>query len=237
MKRPLMHEKIILYFGDKSDYLTKPDKSLNPDNRESLEQLCEQLEIPSLITTQQVHETTVYEVTKAEKGIFMIPTEADIIVTKQKNIGLGIFTADCVPLLLYDPEKEVIAAVHAGWRGSVAGIAAHAVDYLIEHHAIKPENVRIFIGPSIKVCCYDVGQDIIDAVQETNHERLTLYEWENRTVCDLVQLNIQFLRSRGCLLRNINRRENICTHCSPEYNSFRRDGEKAGRQISIISLI
>ena len=232
-----MHENIILYFGNKFDEITSPEKSLTSHNKASLEQVCEQLGIPSLITTQQVHGTTVYEVTQAENGIFMIPTEADIIVTKQKNIGLGIFTADCVPLLLYDPEKEVIAAIHAGWRGSVAGVAAHAVDYLIKSHDVKPENIRIYIGPSIKVCCYEVGNEVIEAVQKTDHARLTLYTWEDRIVCDTVQLNIQFLKSRGCLTRNINRRENLCTHCSPEYHSYRRDGQKAGRQISIISLI
>lgn len=89
--------------------------------------------------------------------------ETDGIITDVPGVVLGITVADCVPLLLYDQRQHAVGLVHAGWRGTVAGIAACAVDAMERAFGSRPEELRAGIGPSIGPCCYEVGDEVIDA--------------------------------------------------------------------------
>lgn len=118
--------------------------------------------VPRFATMQQVHGTRVVTLRHpAEKRV-----EADALVTRQAGVALSILTADCVPILLVAPERHAIAAVHAGWRGTIGGIAAHAVRHLESRFAASVRNIRAALGPSVGGCCYEVDRDIVDRLEE-----------------------------------------------------------------------
>ncbi|HSF56925.1 MAG TPA: polyphenol oxidase family protein, partial [Candidatus Binatia bacterium] len=110
-----------------------------------------------IITMKQLHGDHIIEVKDRnikEAG------EADGMVTGETRAFLGVLTADCVPVLLVAPEKKIVAAVHAGWRGSLAGIGAKMVRLFFEQHGILPEAVEAAVGPAIGACCYEVQEDV-----------------------------------------------------------------------------
>lgn len=115
------------------------------------------------IIAHQVHSANVAVVTVAEvgRGIWdqesRIP-DTDALVTADKGVGLMVMSADCVPVLFYDPVKQVIAAVHAGWRGTVARIVMETVSIMQEKFDCCPGDIRAGIGPSIGKCCFEVSR-------------------------------------------------------------------------------
>ncbi|MGC2063437.1 MAG: peptidoglycan editing factor PgeF [Thermodesulfovibrionales bacterium] len=96
------------------------------------------------------------------------PTIADAVVTNRKNILIGVQVADCVPVLLYDSCRRVIGAVHAGWRGTAAGILKNTIQTFTDRFSCAPRDILIAIGPSIKSCCYEVDPDVAYAVAKAS---------------------------------------------------------------------
>lgn len=162
---------------------------------------------------------------------------ADAVITDQKLLFIGIRTADCVPVLIYSPEKKVIGAVHAGWRGTAKGILRKTILKMIETYECNPEKILIAIGPYIKGCCYEVGEDVIEAIREELTADDFIMRKNGKFHIDLgIANSIQAIRV-GI------RKENIlilsdCTYCkSYDYASYRFHGKKAGRQYGIIGMI
>src|SRR6202021_3065113 len=106
-------------------------------------------------------------------------------------------TADCLPLIFYDTYNEVCAIVHAGWRGSVQGIAVKALQRLQNTFNTQRENLRIFLGPCAGMCCYSVGQDLIDEVKKFSFWQNVIEEREEKIFFDLAQFNIQLFKQEG----------------------------------------
>lgn len=116
----------------------------------------------------QVHGNNVHIATHADARPAYGPgelIEADGYVTAERNLPLAIFTADCVPLLMEDPVAGVVGAIHCGWRSTVADIEGNAVKRFTELNS-RPENIRAAIGPAIDVCCFEVGPEVIEAVEK-----------------------------------------------------------------------
>lgn len=158
--------------------------------------------------------------------------DTDALVTNLPGICLTVLSADCVPILLFDPEKEVIAAVHAGWRGTVAGIAAETVRTMQKEYGCRPETIRAGIGPSIGKCCFEVGKDVaerfLEAFRNTSSV-VTTAEREEKYYVDLWEANRLFLISAGLSAGNIELAL-LCTRCHPgEFFSYRYNGNDAGR--------
>ncbi len=116
--------------------------------------------------TKQVHGNTVRTITEQDRHVCLsdIPYQADGIVTATEGLPIFCFTADCVPVLLADPENGVIGAVHCGWRSSVADILSKAVEEMCTLGA-EPEKIRAAIGPAIGACCFETDRDVPDAVE------------------------------------------------------------------------
>ncbi len=147
--------------------------------------------------------------------------EGDGLVTNRAGVPLSIRTADCYPILLVDTESRAVAAVHAGWRGTSAGIVTEA---LKEMHA-DPKNVRAAIGPGIGKCCYYVGSEVA-----------RLFGHSEASCIDLAAANLQQLLSAGVRQEHIDVMD-VCTFCGAErFHSFRRDKEHAGRMISYVTV-
>ncbi|MCC6347556.1 MAG: laccase domain-containing protein, partial [Nitrospirales bacterium] len=98
------------------------------------------------------------------------PRVADAVVTNRTGVLIGIQVADCVPLLLYDRKRHAVGAVHAGWRGTGAGILKNTVHVMVERFRSDPADILVAVGPSIKGCCYEVGHEVVEAVSRASGE-------------------------------------------------------------------
>jgi polyphenol oxidase len=151
--------------------------------------------------------------------------KGDALLENTPGAIVAVKTADCLPILLVDERHKVVAAVHAGWRGSAAGIAQRAVEKMRERFGTRPEDLHAAIGPGIGRCCYEVGPDV--AVR---------FGAETRTHVDLPAVNRRQLLETGIRRERVYTIE-LCTKCNPmEFHSFRRDGEAAGRQHSFAGI-
>jgi YfiH family protein len=164
---------------------------------------------------------------------------ADGLVTSTPRMRLAIKTADCLPILLADPRAKVVAAVHAGWRGSAAGIAIRGVEAMARLHGSRPEDIRAAFGPSIAVCCFEVGPEVATLFSAWFPERNNL---DRRTHLDLPAANRRQLICAGL------RPERIahlapCTLCGGtlpsdgEFHSWRREHQTGVRMHSLIWIM
>lgn len=161
--------------------------------------------------------------------------DCDALITDQKGVMLGILTADCVPVLLYDPTHEVVAAIHAGWRGTEAQIVQKCVAKMVEVFGTKPEDIVAGIAPAIGACCYEVGQEVAAYFAKTP-EVLTLQE-DGRYRLDLPQANRGQLLDMGLKESHIEM-SNLCTACHTEaFFSYRKEQGCTGRFMTLIGMI
>jgi len=158
--------------------------------------------------------------------------EADGIITDVKGIAIGILTADCVPVLLFDRKKKVVAAVHAGWKGTASKISAKAVEMMYERYGSRPQDIAAAIGPAIGPCCYEVGEEVVSAF---GHQKGVAVQHGKNWHIDLLKANQLQLRDAGVTDIDLS---NICTSCRTDlFFSHRKEMGKTGRQLSFISLI
>jgi YfiH family protein len=125
---------------------------------------------------RQVHGRTVVVVRDGDAPPSIAP-EADAFVSSSRDVAVAIRVADCVPLLMADRHRGVVAAVHAGWRGTAARAAVAALESLEHEFGTKPADIVAAIGPSIGPCCYEVGTELVDAFASAGHERYLIDRW------------------------------------------------------------
>lgn len=196
-----------------------------------------------LILVKQVHGDDILIIDKPVDDVKKLKGDAsgkqcDAIITNQKNIGIGVVSADCLPALLYDPVQSVIAAVHAGWRGTLKGVMSKVVSQMVDMFDCRPEDIVAGIGPVIGPCCYVVGDIVARPLKESNPEwESFLKPIENsKSILDLTGLNSFQIEEAGVLKKNIFFLGQ-CTSCNKElFPSYRRDGIGTGRIISGIVM-
>ncbi len=157
----------------------------------------------------------------------------DGIITNKPNIPLMVMVADCIPVLLYDCEKKVIGAVHAGRNGTFKAISKKAVTIMKEEFDSNPEDIVVSLGASIKDCCYEVGKDLADIAIKSFGKKYVIKR-DKSFYLDLQTLNLDQLKSVGVKEENIEISP-ICTSCDKNYFSYRRDGV-TGRFAGVIKL-
>lgn len=188
-----------------------------------------------LVCCDQVHGGNAVIVAEADagKGALSFDTSvagADALITGVPRLPLGILTADCLPVLLFDPCAPAAAAVHAGWRGSREGIVGNTLRAMRENFGSRPEVILAWLGPCIGRCCYRVSGEFRDIF--TGYAAAE----EEGTFFDLSGFNKSELLSRGVKPENIIE-SGLCTAClRKDFFSYRREGEKAGRMLSVIML-
>ncbi len=176
-----------------------------------------------IVTTKQIHSAFVQDAA-GPLG------DGDALLSDRDGVLVGVRTADCVPILLVDTETRTVAAIHAGWRGTAENIAAAAVRALTERWKARAENLRAAIGPSIGVCCYEVGPEVAQRF-ETPANRFDMAD-SSPVHLDLPAINEKQLRAAG--VANI-WKSGECTFCAPaRFYSYRREREQAGRMTSFI---
>ena len=166
--------------------------------------------------------------------------EGDLLVTEQDDAALAIRTADCVPILLVDPARRIVAAVHAGWRGTALGAAWHIVSLLRERYGVEPASLVAAIGPSIGPDRYEVGPEV-PAGFARRFDADVVERWTRRThgdrfLLDLWQANAEQLEWAGVPEHAVHVAR-LCTATHPEvFHSYRVDGARAGRMVAGIRL-
>lgn len=161
----------------------------------------------------------------------------DALITKEPNVCIGVTTADCVPLIFYDPQLEVIAVAHAGWRGTCGRIAEKVVKRMQEEFGSHPQHINVVIGPSISGTVYNVGNELIDNFSSAGFPVAEIFNTNSEMIyLDLWKANQWLLESMGVPADHIQISE-ICTYTQHEkFFSARRLGLKSGRMLSAIML-
>lgn len=196
------------------------------ENRNRLSLL---LDIPSerIIVPRQVHLTAVQAVTSHTKNTDL--EGIDAVITNERHLCIGISTADCVPILLYDTKKQAIGAVHAGWRGTVGKIVCKTIQKMQEHYNSCPQDLKAIIGPSISKEAFEVGDEVYDAFATAGFTMSEIAERREKWHIDLWAANFNLLVETGVEMENISV-TNICTY--NDYDTFfsaRRLGINSGR--------
>ncbi|MBF0557113.1 MAG: peptidoglycan editing factor PgeF [Nitrospirae bacterium] len=160
--------------------------------------------------------------------------EGDAVVTDRDDIIAGVRMADCVPILLYDAVMGVAGAVHAGWRGTAKGILKAVINVYTEEFGSRAEDILIALGPSIRGCCYVVGEEVVEAVTKACGAGDYAIAQNGRLYVDLVRANTAQALSLHIRPENI-WASGICTSCDSErFYSYRREGTSRGSQGAFI---
>lgn len=179
---------------------------------------------------RQVHGCAVLEAREAQEPRH----EADAVACAVPGVAACVSVADCTPILLADPRSRAVAAVHAGWRGTLAGAAAAGVRALVEGHGARPEELLAVVGPCIGPCCYEVSRDLADRFRREVGRTASDPRRDGSRV-DLWRANELLLRGAGIARRRLEvlRR---CTSCEEDiFFSHRRDAGRTGRQVAFVA--
>ena len=172
--------------------------------------------LENLVLTRQVHSDIVRTVTRQDAlGLdHRAYPQCDALITCQPGVALGIFTADCTPILLHDPVTGAVGAAHAGWRGTAADIAGKTLRAMVREFGCHPENIRSAIGPNIGVCCFETDQDVPKALEEAFGSQV----WEHirtqqgKYYVNLKEINALALRRAGVEYIEISTECTMCEH-------------------------
>jgi YfiH family protein len=197
------------------------------------------------VTLNQVHGRGVVVVREGTPAL-LNRQDADALVSNESRVALAVRAADCVPLLFADSKTGAVAAVHAGWRGTAAGVVTAALEALTREFGSRPDDVIVAIGPSIGACCYEVGSELVDAFAAAGHARYLVDRWfvarppprglheRPRLRLDVAGANRDQLVLAGVPEQNIH----DCGLCTAMHldvlTSFRMEKEKAGRIAGVI---
>jgi YfiH family protein len=190
-------------------------------------------------TLRQIHSATVLEWEEAdtvqgEGG----KREGDALWTAVRGTGIGVRTADCVPVLIANPEVPVCAVVHAGWRGLAAGIIGETVHGLGKRFgATAVRGLVAAAGPSARACCYEIGEEVADHLRllPGGERFLSRERAAGKWKADLTSLALEGLSAAGIPRKNLEI-TGPCTVCSPSFHSYRREKSLTGRQLSFIYI-
>jgi polyphenol oxidase len=208
-----------------------------------------------LVAMRQIHSAVILPFRSAPTE----PRKGDASTTKEPGLLLGTQTADCVPILLVDPKKRVVAAIHAGWRGTLARIAQKTVGRMQLEHGCRPADLLAAIGPSIGPCCYEVGAEFVakftaqfvDAPEYFDEARTgdepNPLQWLNmkppghqpppqNVHLDLWKANRSQLLAAGLRAKHVFSID-LCTACRTDlFFSYRKEGAFSGRMLSVIGV-
>ena len=189
--------------------------------------------------TRQVHGRRVVIVDEQNLGTEL--GEADGLLTDLRGVALEIHTADCQSVFLYDPVRGVIGNIHSGWKGTVQKIVPGAVEQMQSHFGCRPENIEVYINPSILGCCFEIEQDVVDQFRtivdvDKYCRKDRVVDGRQKYFMDTTAVNRDLLVDMGILPEHVFL-SGICTMCNTgEYHSYRGDHHVTGRNGSMICL-
>ncbi len=196
-------------------------------------------DINRMVFSKQTHSLNIRKVTSADKGKGPVLArdydDVDGMITSEAGIMLVCFTADCVPVLLYDPKTPAIGVAHAGWRGTLGRITALTIEKMTKEFGTNPKDILAGIGPSIGPCCFEVGPEVYTQFEE----HLPYFSGNNESekpIIDLWETNRRILESAGVPSENIEIM-GLCTKCRQDlFYSHRVSGTDRGAMTSAMEI-
>ncbi len=212
------------------------ERSFNRNTEEGVEELNslkEEFNVDDIIYLKQIHSD---KVLKYDRKNNIKDEDGDAIITNEKGVIIGVFTADCVPIILLDENTGVSAAIHSGWRGTYDSITYKTIMKMKQEYGVNEKNIKAFIGPHIKKCCYEVSKDLRDKFEKRkiNINKEKLFQGNN---LNLEACIIDDLEKAGVINDNISLL-NLCTYCSEDVklHSYRKSEGSYGRMFAFITL-
>lgn len=201
---------------------------LMPEGKQRLENIKQWFNVDDVGYLNQIHSDIIIKHDGSIKY-------GDSIITNRKNTAVGIFTADCVPILIADKNKKIAAAVHSGWKGTLNLIVYKTLKYLMNCYNSNINDIIVFIGPHIGSCCYEVSSDLIESFKSS-----ILYckkDISEGRKLDLEKCILLQLEKLGVPIENIHS-ANACTFCSNEYEfySYRKNKNENRRMFSFVII-
>ncbi|MGL4875703.1 MAG: peptidoglycan editing factor PgeF [Clostridium sp.] len=188
-----------------------------------LNNLKDEFNCEEIFYLKQIHSDLVYI---CNKEVGFNEQEGDGIITTQKNSMIGVFTADCVPIIIRS--GNIIAAIHSGWRGTIKGIVYKTLSEMEKNFGVLKNEIEVYIGPHIKKCCYEISEELKERfLTETNIEEKQLFDGRNLSMEKVIEKDcLKF----GVKEKNIFNLE-LCTHCTEEIklHSYRKSSGAYGR--------
>ena len=169
----------------------------------------------------------------------------DAFITNMKGCAIGVRTADCIPVLLYDPQHKAVAAVHSGWKGTVRRISLHTIQAMRDTFGTDASNLIAMIGPGISRRSFQVGEEVVGMFRESGFPMDEIWQYDGEPVAgtmrgghhiDLIRANRWLLESADVRPGNIQSCD-ICTYEDGRFYSARREGTKCGRIINAIRIV
>jgi purine-nucleoside/S-methyl-5'-thioadenosine phosphorylase / adenosine deaminase len=237
------HNGLTIYFGDASDslypcaYLALP-KEKNILASKPFAQFQQLFNINQLIFLKQIHSTKGLIISHGQSAPPSFNFTGDFLITNVPTIGIGVMTADCLPIIIYDPIHHIIALIHAGWKGTINNIAPLVVTKMQKLFNTDLASIQVIFGPSAKQCCYTVQEDFVVQVKKNQliNCKKVFYRKNNALFFDLPECNQDLLEKIGIKKNAFYFTYNVCTICNNQYFSHRRQGDHAGRQMTVISF-
>jgi YfiH family protein len=219
--------------------LNTQDQQANVEGNRSLLARAFGVSQEALVTPRQVHGSDILVISEENEDFsHFLSVEGDAVITNQPKVLIGVCVADCVPILLCDPLKKVVAVVHAGWKGTAAGLVAKTVAGMVSEFGCNPAALHAAIGPCIQKCCYEVDEPVKKAFLQGGiiWDECAETKPDGTWLLDLGVANQQLLVKAGLAADSIQvSGQCVCCH-SEQFFSYRRDKEEAGRQMGFIML-
>lgn len=214
-----LQQGFLIRFGDKRQAL-----SLGGDTQKIIVN-----KIGETVFLHQIHSNTGKVIENIQDSF---AEDGDFIFTSKPNLAIGVLTADCLPIIITDNTNISCAVVHAGWRGTIKEIVIKTIECFLNNGS-KIKNLKIFFGPCIGTCCYEVKNDFISQLPNKN----CIIERDNKTFFDIIDYNRLLLLKNGLNLEQIDLSNWQCTFCNENFCSFRRSNGSKERQYSIVKII
>lgn len=182
-------------------------------------------------TVKQVHGDRILKISNEKPA----KTQGDSLYTGIRGLGVGVYSADCVPIIYFEQQRGTVGVIHAGWRGTLKKITGKTFSHIQKELNCDGLKIHVAIGPCIEAKCYEVGEKVASQFMEEfdRCETFLTKKSGDKYFLDLKEANICQLRSAG--ISNISALEK-CTFCEPNLPSYRRDGEHTGRILSFIGM-
>ena len=188
--------------------------------------------LSKLSTLSQIHSNIVHVC----DFNFVNGVEGDGLVTNNRKHGIAVFSADCVPIFLFDVKKKIISVVHSGWRGTYSEIVNNSIDIFMKKYYSDIKDIHVYIGPHNMSCCYEVSDDLKEKFN--NHYNFSrgknIFNGNNLNMLECIKIS---LRSKGIFDENVNV-IGYCTYCSEDikFYSYRKDRTSLNRILSTIFI-
>lgn len=202
------------------------------EGKKYLNSLSGEFDLEKIVYLKQIHSDKILEYT----GKDINDMEGDAVITNIKKIAVGIFTADCVPVILVDEVRKVVAAIHSGWRGTFESITFKTIEKMKNEFKCNEKNIKAYIGSHIRKCCYEVSEELKDKFIEKK------YDIDKNKLFNGRNLNLECCVEDDLIKSGVDEKNiftlGICTYCNEDIKlySYRKSEGAYGRMFSFVFL-